>query len=429
MILRDKMFKDSKNYEIDGSRLTSLKMFILLLFLVAVSSCGRADTKKSAPASEWISTWATAQQLVEPHNLPPEPGLSNNTLRQVVQVTIGGNNLRVRFSNEYGFSPVTIKSASIAVSAGKGAIERSTEQPLRFDSRFDTVIEQGATVTSDPVNFILKPRSRVAVTIYFGDTSPEVTGHPGSRTTSFLGTGNLIDSADLTDALQTDHWYILDSIDVQADKSSAAVIVLGDSITDGRGSGTNMQNRWPDELFRRLMEKSETSGTAVLNMGIGGNCVLRECLGSAALKRFSSDVLDKSRASYLIILEGINDIGQTKSMEEANMVVEALIDAYGGMITLAHEMGITVYGATLMPFGGSFYHSEWSEQARQKVNAWIRNSGRFDAVIDMERAVADPADPKQIRPEYDTGDHLHPNETGHRAMAEAVDLNLFMPPK
>jgi lysophospholipase L1-like esterase len=204
-----------------------------------------------------------------------------------------------------------------------------------------------------------------------------VTGHPGSRTTSFLGRGNLIESADLTDTIQADHWYIIDSIDVEPDESSGAVIVLGDSITDGRGSGINMQNRWPDMLYRRLMENSTTAGTAVLNMGLGGNCVLRECLGPAALKRFSTDVLGHSRARFLIILEGINDIGQMKNREEADRVIEGLIDAYERMITLAHERGIIVYGATLMPFGGSFYDSEWSEHARQAVNAWIRNSGRL----------------------------------------------------
>ncbi|MBN1905337.1 MAG: SGNH/GDSL hydrolase family protein [Deltaproteobacteria bacterium] len=418
-----------KRYANHCSLLTALRIFIFLLFLIAISSCGSSHTQKFIPVSEWISTWATAQQPVEPHNLPPAPGLDSNTIRQVVQVTIGGEMLRVRFSNEYGTSPVTIKSARIAVSTGKGAIDRSTEQRLRFDTRPDTVIIPGATVTSDPVIFTLIPRSRVAVTIHFGDTSPDVTGHPGSRTTSFLGIGNLIESADLTDVLQADHWYIIDSIDVQAGESSGALIVLGDSITDGRGSGTNRQNRWPDELYRRLKEKRETAGIAVLNMGLGGNCVLRECLGPAALKRFPSDVLDQSRARFLIILEGINDIGQTKSREEADKIAKELIDAYAGMITLAHEKGILVYGATLMPFGGSFYDSEWSEQARQRVNEWIRNSGRFDAVIDMERAVADPANPRRMLPEYDTGDHLHPNETGHRVMAEKIDLNLFIPLK
>ncbi len=413
------------NHKIEGTRLTSFRIFILLPFLIAISSCGSAHDKRFMPASEWISTWAAAQQPVEPHNLPPEPGLDNNTLRQVVQVTIGGKMLRVRFSNEYGTDPVNIKSASIALSMGKGAIDRSKERRLSFNNRPHTVIEPGSTVTSDPLLFTLSPRSRVAVTIYFGDTSSDVTGHPGSRTTSFLGLGNLIESADLTDALQTDHWYILDSIDVPADESKAALIILGDSITDGRGSGTNRQNRWPDELFRRLNENSETAGIAVLNMGLGGNCVLRECLGPAALKRFSSDVLNQSRARFLIVLEGINDIGQTKSMEEADKIVAELIDAYKDMITLAHEKGIIVYGATLLPFGGSFYDSAWSETARQKVNAWIRNSGQFDAVIDMERAVKDPANPRQMLSEYDTGDHLHPNETGHRIMAESVDLNLF----
>lgn len=402
-------------------------LFAITIIITFTSCYSERNIRPSTDHDGWITTWATAQQLVEPHNLPPAPGLDGNTLRQIVQVTIGGEMLRVRFSNEYGTSPVNIKSARIALSTGKGIIDKSTEHILSFDNKPGTIIMPGATVTSDPVDFILNPRSRLAVTIYFGDTSPDVTGHPGSRTTSFLGSGNLIDSADLTDVHQVDHWYIIDSIDVQADKSSGTLIVLGDSITDGRGSGTNMQNRWPDELFRRLNERGETYAPSVLNMGIGGNCVLRECIGPAALKRFYSDVLDQKRACFLIILEGINDIGQTKGIEEADNVAAGLIEAYEKMITLAHQKGIIVYGATLMPFGGSFYDSEWSDRAREKVNAWIRNSGRFDAVIDMDRAVADPINPGLMRSEYDTGDHLHPNEAGHRAMAEAVGLDLFVP--
>lgn len=230
---------------------------------------------------------------------------------------------------------------------------------------------------------------------------------------------------DFPDAVRTDHWYIINGIDVVAEKSAAAVVVLGNSITDGRGSGTNKQNRWPDELARRLQENPNTQLVAVLNQGIGGNCVLRNCLGPAALSRFERDVIAATKVRWLIILEGINDIGQTPSAEAAAKVANDLIAACEQMIDRAHDKGIKVFGATLLPFSGSFYDAPHRETARSTVNEWIRNSGRFDAVIDLDAALRDPAAPLHLLPAADTGDHLHPNETGHRMMAEAVDLALF----
>jgi lysophospholipase L1-like esterase len=237
--------------------------------------------------------------------------------------------------------------------------------------------------------------------------------------------GNAVSAVDFPDAVQTDHWYIINGIDVVTEESAAAVVVLGNSITDGRGSGTNKQNRWPDELARRLQENPVTRQVAVLNQGIGGNCVLRDCLGPAALSRFERDVIGATKARWLIILEGINDIGQVQSAEAATKIADDLIAAYEQMIDRAHAKGIKVYGATLLPFGGSFYDTTYRETARHKVNEWIRNSDRFDAVIDLDAALRDPENPLRLLLAADTGDHLHPNETGHRMMAEAVDLALF----
>ncbi len=402
-----------------------LLLAISTIFISFTSCYSERNIHSSAEPEGWIATWAAAQQLVEPNNMPPAPGLSNNTLRQVVQVSIGGKMLRVRFSNEYSTSPVIIKSATIALSAGKGAVDRTTDHTLRFENKAEVTIEPGSTVTSDPVAFPLQPRSRIAITIFFSSTSPDVTGHPGSRTTSYLWEGNRINASDLGSGVATDHWYMIDTVEVLAKETSRVAVILGDSITDGRGSGTNMQNRWTDELVRRLHEKPGTADIAVLNMGLGGNCVLRECLGPSAMNRFYNDVTGQNRVRYLIILEGVNDIGQAESREKASLITENLINAYDHMIDLAREKGIRVYGATIMPFGGSFYEADFRESARERVNAWIRNSGRFDAVIDMDRIMADPANPGKMLPAYDTGDHLHPNETGYRMMAAGVDLNLF----
>ena len=357
--------------------------------------------------------------------MPPDPGLSGNTLRQVVHVSLGGDQLRVRLSNAFGTEPVSINAAHIAVSDSASAIHPETDHTLQFDSQTAITIQPGEAALSDPFSFDLEPLSNVAITLHIDSISSDMTGHPGSRTTSYIQTGNHVSAPELPEAAQTDHWYLIDAIDVMAPDSAAAVATLGNSITDGRGSGTNRQNRWPDELARRLQNNPSTRNVAVLNQGIGGNCVLRDCLGPAALSRFERDVLNQTGVRWLIILEGINDIGQAQNADQAEQVAQELIDAYQTMISQAHGEDIHVYGATLLPFGGSFYDGPEREQARQTVNEWIRTSGAFDAVIDLDKALRDPDNPSQLLPAADTGDHLHPNETGHRMMAEAVDLALF----
>ena len=393
-------------------RLTSFSIAILIIVGVASVSFGQP--------TKWVGTWSTAPQLVETYNNPPSPGLSNNTLRQVMRVSIGGDTLQIRFSNEFSTNPVRLNEVHFAVSTGHDTVDLATDTGIRFNGETGVTIEPNAAVTSDPFPFSLQPRADVAITIYFGSTSPDVTGHPGSRTTSYLLTGNAASRADFTGSVHTDHWYVINTIDVKAPDSAAAVVIIGNSITDGRGSGTNKQNRWPDEMARRFLENPDTRQVAVLNQGIGGNCVLGSCLGPSALSRFERDVLGQNGVRWLIIFEGINDIGYG-----GPDVGERLIEAYQQMIHHAHTNGIFVYGATLLPMEGSSYFSTDHEAARQTVNAWIRNGGQFDAVIDMDKALRDPADTLRLLPAADTGDHLHPNETGHRMMAETVDLTLF----
>jgi lysophospholipase L1-like esterase len=398
----------------------------ILLFILMSVACGDSGSKDVSNVDKvWVGTWSTAQQLVELNNNPPEPGLAHNTLRQIVRVSLGGDSLHLRFSNEFSKSPVTMNAVHVSLSKGRSAIDTVTDKELKFNGKSNVTIEPGVAVTSDPFHLVVKPRSDLAITIYFGNTSPDVTGHPGSRTTSYILPGDKVSAEDFSGAVSTDHWYIINGIDVMAPESAAAVVIVGNSITDGRGSGTNKQNRWPDELARRLQESNDTRLVAVLNQGIGGNCVLRECLGPSALSRFDRDVIGARGVRWLIILEGINDIGQAQGVEDADRVADDLIAAYEQMIDSAHAEDIRVYGATLMPFGGSFYDSPEHEAARTKVNEWIRNSGRFDAVIDVDAALRDPSDPSRLLPSADTGDHLHPNETGHRMIAEAVDLALF----
>lgn len=406
----------------------ALSVFIFLGFAChsakVATSTQKMDGNTGASAT-WVGTWGTSPQLVEPNNMPPAPGLSNNTLRQVVRVSIGGDELVMKFSNEFSKSSVTMKSVKIAVSKGGSVVDASTIKELKFNKKAEVAMAPGAVVTSDPLAFHLEPRMDVAITIYFGETSPDVTGHPGSRTTSYLLAGNNMSSVDFAGAIPTDHWYVINTIDVKAPKSSAAVVTLGNSITDGRGSGTNKQNRWPDILSEQLLKNPATKNIAVLNKGIGGNCVLKACLGPAAIDRFDRDVLQQSGVRWLIILEGVNDLGGAPDSASAMKVATDLIGAYSQMVEKAHAKGIKVYGATILPFGKSFYYKDYRETARSMVNHWIRTSGRFDAVIDFDIAMRDPNDNMLLLPDMHTGDFLHPNEAGYKMMGESINLSLF----
>lgn len=408
------------------SRTFSVITFLLVFGFISSCSALRTETQnKQATQGRWTGTWACSPQLVESHNKPPEPGLSGNTIRQIFKVSIGGDSLKIRFSNVFSTSSVVIKKAMLAVSYGDSSIDISSQKQITFDGNETAILQPGTTMTSDPFAFKLLPRMSLAVTLYFGETSADVTGHPGSRTTSYILKGDQTASIDFTGSVHTDHWYIINGVDVRTAANSAAIVVIGNSITDGRGSGTNKQNRWPDILAERLIQNPSTSNIAVLNHGIGGNCVLKPCLGPSALDRFERDVLNQTGVKWVIVLEGINDIGGIQSSETADSVAQDLITAYGKMIDAAHAKGIKVYGATIAPFGKSFYDKDFRQQARSIVNQWIRTSGRFDAVIDFDKLLENPEEPLTILPNAHTGDFLHPNEYGYQLMGESIDLKLF----
>nr|WP_294790274.1 SGNH/GDSL hydrolase family protein [uncultured Mucilaginibacter sp.] len=402
-----------------------LKQSALILFTVIYTQTANAQAAKKG----WVGTWGTARQLVEPNNMPPAPGLTNNTIRQVVAVSIGGKKIRLRLSNEFSKTPTTIKTVQIAVSKGGSAIDEATTKTLKFDGKEEVTMAPGVEITSDPIKFKLQPRMEVAITIAYGETSQTVTGHPGSRTTSYILPGNqTAANTDYSTAVKTDHWYNILGIDVEnKSKNAGAVATFGDSITDGRGSGTNKQNRWPDILAMELLGNPATKNVGVLNMGIGGNAVLRGGLGPYALSRFEHDVLNQAGIKWVIIYEGVNDLGNKRDSTVAYKVATDLIAAYEKMITDAHARGIKVYGATIMPFKGNGYYSVHAEGARQKVNEWIRNSGKFDALIDFDKTLRDPADPAILLDAAQSGanDHLHPNEHGYVIMGKSIDLKLF----
>ena len=377
-----------------------------------------------ARASKWVGTWTTAQQEVETGNNPPSPGLTNNTLRQVVRVSIGGDSIRLKFSNDFGGNPVALKAVKIAVSSGNGGIEASTQKDVTFGGNASTTMAAKSSVWSDAMAFPLAPRSDVAITILFGQTSTPVTGHPGSRTTSYLLAGDKTASADFAGATKTDHWYVVNTIDVKAPDNAAAVAILGNSITDGRGSTTNLQNRWPDALSEALLKNAKDVG--VLNLGIGGNWVLSGGgLGPSGSSRFQRDILDQSGVEWVIVFEGVNDLGSgVNSAAAAKTKADNLIAAYKDMIAKAKAKGLKVYGATIMALGNSYY-GQYAEAARSQVNNWIRNGGQYDAVIDFDKLTRSASDTTKLGIASDGNDGLHPTADGYRKMGESIDLKLF----
>lgn len=381
--------------------------------------------KSGSVSKIWTGTWATAPQLVEPNNMPPAPGLSGNTFRQIVRVSIGGEVVRLRFANLFSKDSTVIKSVTIAEAKDGSNVDPKTLKELKFNKRRGVAMKPREDVLSDPLKFKLKPGSRLAITIAFGKVSQTLTGHPASRTTSYILTGDNAASTDFAGAIPTDHWYVINRIEVQTPPEAAAVAVLGNSIADGRGSGTNKQNRWPDILSQRLLDNKASSNIGVLNLGIGGNCVVRGGLGPTALNRFDRDILSQNNVKWLIVTIGVNDIGGIRSAEDAPKLVDDLINAYSQLIDKAHAKGMKVYGATIMPFAKSFYDKDFRIEAREKVNEWIRTSGKYDAVIDFDALMHQPDDPKTILPDMHDNDFLHPNQAGYKKMGEAVDLNLF----
>lgn len=398
-------------------------------------SCPLRGNAQLAPgAQRWAGTWAASQQVPEPQNALPTADLSDVTIRQIFHLSIGGATLRVHLSNAFGTRPLHFTSVHIArpLSASSSTIDPASDTELSFAGRKDVIVPAGAEYISDPIHYSVAALSNLAVTFHLDIPPAQQTGHPGSRATSYYVHGDLVSSASLSGAQRVDHWYQISGIDVLAPSNGASIVALGDSITDGHASTTNGNGRWTDVLAERLQASSASRNIGVLNEGIGGNHLLTDGLGPNTLARFDRDVLAQTGVRWLIVFEGVNDLGGLTrdgevSPEEHALLVHRILGAYQQIIARAHANRIHVIGATITPYIGSdYYHpGPRSEADRQAINQWIRTPGNFDAVLDFDKVIRDPQQADHLKPAYDSGDHLHPSPAGYRAMGEAVPLSLF----
>ena len=382
----------------------------------------------AAGANEsWVTTWATAPTA---HDFwRPQPAMVDCTLRQIVHTSVAGKQFRVRLTNEFGTQPLQIDIANVAISSGTSNIKAETLHTLAFGGRRSIVIPPGALAVSDPVDMALPALTDLAVSMYIPLQRINVlTAHGGANQDNYIQTGNSVSSASLASPVTLPSWFFLKGVEVLASDAKAGTIVaFGDSITDGAVARTNLNERWPDKLAARLQANHATATMGVANLGIGGNCVLSSCGGAPALTRFDRDVLAQPGVKYAIVLEGINDIGQlhTPNQPDYKLTAEDLEQGLSQLAVRAHERGIRIFGATITPYEGAGYFTEQGETVRETVNEWIRTSGAFDGVVDFDKAVRDPANPRHMLSEFDSGDHLHPKGDGLAAMANAIPLDLF----
>lgn len=395
---------------------------------------GAAATPQAAPPAELPKPITVAPPPPPPSGAasrpqrPPVYGTEDTTLREIVHVSIGGPQVRVVFTNEFGTDSLTIGAAHIAVSQGGSTINTVGSAGLTFGGRTSVTIPPGALVVSDAAMMNVPAQSDLAISFFLPAQSiPQLSQHGGADQISYTAPGNVVGAKTLDDPHEIRSWPFIKAVDVMASAKSSAVVAFGDSITDGAYVTVNSNNRWPDELARRLHTNPKTADLGVLNLGIGGNRILHDNTGPSALARFDRDVIAQAGVKYVIVLEAINDIGHAYDPSRPYDIVSAddLITGYIQMTERAHMHGMKVYFATLTPYTGAKYMSPAGEEVRQTLNKWMRTNKIADGFIDFEKATQDPANPSMFLPAYDSKDHLHPNDTGYKAMGDSIDLNLF----
>ena len=404
----------------------SLLAFTALLCLAITPAQTRSNPSAAVPA-QWVGTWATAPFGGDPwHEIPT---LVGSTVRQIVHTSIAGKVLRIHFTNEFGTEPLRIDAASIALSARESAIQPGSLHAVTFSGQPSILIPPGAEALSDTADLSTQAFADLAISLFLPlQRISDVTVHSSAQQSNYIQSGNEVSVPRLTAPVTTPSWFFLKGIDVQpVAPQAAAIVAFGDSITDGAHATDNQNHRWPDDLAVRLHNNPATANLSVLNEGIGGNCVLINRVGPNALARFDRDVLAQAGVRYVIVLEGINDIGMLHdpNRPDYHLTAEDLEQGLSQLAVRAHQHGIKIFGATIAPYQGAGYFTEKGEQIREAVNTWILTSGVFDGAIDFDKATRDPAHSLAFAPQYDSGDHLHPKDAGYAAMADSIDLSLF----
>lgn len=405
-----------------------MRNFALGLLLIGMSV---ANYSSAAENSDWVTTW-TSSPSHPPIVKQRHPGFENVTIRQIVHITLGGDQVRVRFSNADGTSPLKIGSAHIAIRDKDSAIVPDSDRVLTFAGSPSVTIPVGAPMLSDPVNLDVALLSDLAISVYLPEATGAPTMHGTALQTNYVSpSGDFSQSISIENPKKKANWFFLTAVEVHNTDALGTIVAVGDSITDGSASSTNLNRRWPDYLARRLAAHPTLKNMAVANAGIGGNRVLNDtppsisAFGRNLLSRLEQDVLSRTGITHIIVLEGINDIGFSEKLAgDQDISADELIQGYRQVIARGHMRGIKVIGATLPPFKGADYFSKKGEKKRLAINEWIRTSGEYDGWIDFEAAVRDPENPNQIRSGL-SPDNLHPNDEGYKAMADIIDLSLF----
>ena len=392
----------------------------MIAFILASSAIN-----SNAQQTVWTGSWAAAPVAAPAPISDANP--DGNTYRDIVHLSLGGNAIRLRISNEFGTTPLTLASVHVALSSGGATTQPGTDHPVTFGGVESVTIPTGALIVSDPISMPVKPFADLAVSLFVPTQPGTLTYHVLGVSTNYIATGNATSSQDLDGATKISSWYLLKGVEVDAGSNAASIVTLGASITDGDHTTPDKNARWPDVLAARLQSNKSTSNIGLLNEGISGARLLHDITGPSALSRLDRDVLAQPGAKYLIIAIGTNDIGRTYFPLRPNegVTIEQMIWGYQQIISRAHARGIKVFASTLNPFGGAAYYNAEGEKMRQAVNAFARTDKGFDGVIDFDRVTRDPAHPEALLPAYDSGDHLHPNDAGYKAMGEAIDLKLF----
>lgn len=401
----------------------------LLFCWMCATLPAQAETKVSAADPHWITTWAAA-------SVSEGDALKAQSVRQVLRTSIGGSSVRIRLSNLFGSAPVTIGPVHVAKSAGGSAIQADTNHAVTFDGKPTVTIAKGGDALSDPIAFPVAALEELAVSLYLPAGAEQPTAHGVGNQTVYFASGDVTTAPKFPDSEgePDDSRYFLTDVEVAADPAARAIVLLGDSITDGVGSTENKNTRYPDALAERLQADPALAHIAVVNSGIAGNRIVNDGAapyrGPSSLSRFDRDALDKPGVRWILLLQGSNDVsaGDVLKMPQQKVSAEQIIDGMKTLIARARARGIKIWGGTLLPKGGANFPAAPSEEARIKrhaVGKWIRTSGAFDAVVDFEKVMRDPANPDRLLPAYDSGDHLHPNDVGYKAMAAAIDLRLF----